>query len=376
MYDAVVVGGGSMGMASAYALLQHGMRRVLALEKDTVGNDRAASSDTTKAIRYEYAEQEMYSLMVGRSIELWRELETVTRTSLYVNCGVVCWGLGGRSFAKRSYATLKPLGFPIRELEPQELTTLYPQFSPADMSYATYNPEGGFLRASSCVTAFASEVRRLGGEIREGATVLGLEETGDRVRVRLEGGEQIEASRAVLAVGAWGATFFPRLGLQLPLTANKQQVVYVEGLSDEFSPSNFPVFLNLDHGFYGFPLDNLGRFKASIHKPGPLIDPNVPQLPDEESTDHIVALLRTYIPEAAKGRVTLARTCMYAMTPDEDFIIDRVPGCQNIVLAAGFSGHGFKFAPLIGKLLASLSLDEAPEFALEPFSLARFQGAK
>src|SRR5439155_14666315 len=144
--------------------------------------------------------------------------------------------------------------------------------------------------------------------------------------------------------------------LQLPLTANKQQVVYVEGLGDEFSPARFPVFLNLDHGFYGFPLDSLGRFKASIHKPGPLIDPNVPQTPDQAFTDYIVFLLRTYIPRAAQGQVTLARNCMYAMTPDEDFIIDHFPGYRNVVLAAGFSGHGFKFAPLIGRLLASLLL--------------------
>src|SRR4051812_23286397 len=134
IYDAIVVGGGVMGMASAYALLQRGLRRVLVLERDSVGNDRAASSDATKAIRYEYAEYEIYSLMVGRSITLWRELEEATGTDLYVNCGVVCWGRGEWSFAERSYATLKPLGIPIKELQPEELRRLYPQFNLADMS--------------------------------------------------------------------------------------------------------------------------------------------------------------------------------------------------------------------------------------------------
>lgn len=372
IYDAVIVGGGAMGMASAYALLERGLRYVLVLERESVGNDRAASSDTTKAIRYEYAEQVIYSHMVGRSIALWRDLEAATGAELYVNCGVVCWGRGDRSFAERSYATLKPLGLPIMEQSPEELSRLYPQFSLADMSYATYNSEGGFLRALACVSAFALEVRRLGGEIREASPVVGLDEAGDKVRLRLESGEVVEARRVVLAVGAWGATFFPRIGLQLPLMAHKQQVVYVEGLPDEFSPAKFPVFLDLDHGFYGFPLDSLGRFKASIHQPGPLINPDVLQSPDEEFTDHIVSLLQTYIPRAADGQVTLARNCMYAMTPDEDFVIDHLPGYKNVAIAAGFSGHGFKFAPLIGRLLGALMLGDEPEFSLETFSLARF----
>src|SRR5438105_15148647 len=113
VYDAVVVGGGAMGLGSAYALMRRGVRRVLVLEKHSVGHDRAASTDNSKAIRYEYAEQELYSRMVGHSIELWRELERATRADLYVNCGVACWGRGERSFAQRSYATLKPLGIPI-----------------------------------------------------------------------------------------------------------------------------------------------------------------------------------------------------------------------------------------------------------------------
>src|SRR4051812_842578 len=127
LYDAVVIGGGAMGTASAYALLLGGVRRVLVLEKHAVGHDRAASTDATKAIRYEYAEQVIYSRMVGRSIALWRELEAATGADLYVNCGVVCWGLGEQSFAQRSYETLKPLGIPIREMAPEELCRIYPQ---------------------------------------------------------------------------------------------------------------------------------------------------------------------------------------------------------------------------------------------------------
>lgn len=371
-YEAIIAGGGIMGLAAARALLERGVKKVAVLERYSVGHDRAASTDNTKAIRYEYSDSEMYSRMVGRSIELWRALEAATLADLYVNCGVVCWGRGEAEHARLSYKTVSKLGIPIREVSPEELCRLYPQFNRADISYATVNSAGGFLRASSCVAALASEVRRLGGEIREAAGVASLEQEGGRVLVRAESGEWLEASRVVLAVGAWGANFLPELGFTLPLTAHKQQVVYVSGLSHDFAPGRFPVYLNLNHDFYGFPLDGEGLLKAAIHFPGPFMDPDVPQPPDLPETERVVSLLDKYLPQAAKGRVALARVCMYDMTPDEDFIIDHLPGSANVVFATGFSGHGFKFGPLIGELAAALSLGEQPDFSLEPFALTRF----
>jgi monomeric sarcosine oxidase len=363
-----------MGLATAYAFLKRGLRRVLVLERHKVGHDRAASTDSTKAIRYEYAEQEIYSRMVGRSIELWRDLERATGADLYVDSGVVCWGRDERSWAARSYATLKPLGVPIEQLDPDELVRRYPQFAIADITYATYNPEGGFLRASACVLAFAEMVRKSGGEIREGAQVVGLSEREQGVDVLLASGVRVEAARVVLAAGAWGARLLPEMGVQVPVTAHRQQVVYIGGLGEEFAPGRFPVFLNLDHEFYGFPLDHQGLLKSSIHLAGPLIDPDTPQEPDPAFTEEMLSLLRRYIPGAAAGPVVLERMCMYAMTPDEDFIIDRLPGYRGVTLAAGFSGHGFKFAPLIGELSAALAMDEPPEFEPGGFSIARFGG--
>jgi monomeric sarcosine oxidase len=374
-YDVAVVGGGIMGFATAHSLLKRGVKRVVVLERYDIGHDRAASTDRTKAIRYEYAEDEMYSRMVGRSIELWRELQLVSGSELYVNCGVVCWGRGEMSHALLSYNTVSKLGVPIREVSPEELSRVYPQFDRADIEYATINPEGGFLRASTCVAAFADQIRRNGGTIREHAYVTGISEQGEGVAVCLDDGELVEASKAIFTVGAWGANVLPSLRLRLPLTANRQQVVYVGGLPESFAPGPFPVFLNLDHDFYGFPLDSEGLLKASIHLPGPVIDPNVPQSPDPNFTEHVQDLLRKYIPEAGRGPVVLERMCMYAMTPDEDFILDQFPGRANLYIGAGFSGHGFKFAPLIGEMLAALCLGEEPEFSLDPFAIARFGSA-
>ncbi len=374
VYDAVVVGGGVMGLSTAYSLLKREMRRVIVLERHAVGHDRAASTDNTKAIRYEYADGEQYSLMVGRAIEMWRAIEARTGADLYVNSGVVCWGKGAAPYTRSSYKTLTRLGVPIREVAPEELCALYPQFSVADISYATVNPEGGFLRASRCVAALAALVRELGGEIREGCHITGLRQSGSDVEVEIVGRESLAASQVVLAAGAWSASLLPSLGVTLPLTANKQQVMYISGLGANFKPGPFPVFLNLDHDFYGFPLDERDLFKVSVHYPGPVIDPNVPSPPDAEVDDYLLSLVQLYIPQAAEGQVSLSRVCMYAMTPDEDFILDRLPGYDNVTVAAGFSGHGFKFGPVIGELMAAIvaGTGEEAKFSLEPFALSRF----
>lgn len=371
-YEVAVAGGGVMGLSAAYALLKRGVRDVVVLEKHQVGHDRAASTDTTKAIRYEYGDSELYARMVGRSIEMWRTLESETGADLYVNSGVICWGRGDAPHPRASYLTLSRLGIPIREVSPEELCREYPQFDPADISYATIDPEGGFLRASNCVAALAQRVRELGGHIRESAGVTSLNTSDEGVALDLESGERVHAGHVVLAAGAWSSTLLPRLGLSLPLTANKQQVVYFSDLGPEFAPGRFPVFLNLDHDLYGFPLDANGMFKASLHIPGPVIDPDVPQPPDAEFEAEIVRLLERYIPGAARGKLAMSRVCMYAMTPDEDFYIDHMPGHANVVFGAGFSGHGFKFGILIGELLAALSLGEEPAFPLSVFSLDRF----
>ncbi|MEO8289275.1 MAG: N-methyl-L-tryptophan oxidase [Chloroflexota bacterium] len=371
-YDVAVVGGGIMGLSAAYALLRHGVRRVVVLERYRVAHDRAASTDTTKAIRYEYADAEIYSRMVGRSIEMWRDLEAATGAELYNNCGVVCWGRPDEQHVRQSYQTLSKMGLPIREVGPDELVRLYPQFARADITYATVNPEGGFLRASTCVRATEEMVLRLGGEIRDAAHVVGLDAHGDGVTVSLHNGDRVDANKVVLATGAWGAKLLPQLGLTLPLTANKQQVVYISGLGNEFAPGPFPVFLNLNHDFYGFPLDGAGLLKASIHYPGPVIDPDVVQTPSETFIDELVSYLEKYIPDTMGGDISFSRMCMYAMTPDEDFILDYLPGSRDVVVAAGFSGHGFKFGPVIGGLLAALALGEEPEFDMQRFAISRF----
>ena len=373
-HDIVIAGGGVMGLYTAYTLLRRGVRRLAVLERYTVGHDRAASVDTSRAVRYEYAANETYSRMVARVIPMWRELEALAGTDLYVPCGVACWGRAGDMHARQSFRTLTGMGIPIRQIGPADLVKMFPQFAVADIYYATYNPEGGFLRADECVQVLAKAVRDLGGEIIEGCQVVGVDESHGSVSVSDATGHEHKARKVVLAPGAWAARLLPKLGLAIPLTANRQQVLYIAGLGPEYEPGSFPVFLNLDHDFYGFPLDRNRMLKASIHRAGPVIDPDSAPAPDAGFDQAVLRLMRSYIPmAAAQGRLSHSRMCMYEMTPDEDFILDRLPGYENVVIAAGFSGHGFKFAPIIGEMVADMLTDREPEFPLSQFAISRFK---
>ncbi|HET9496502.1 MAG TPA: N-methyl-L-tryptophan oxidase [Chloroflexia bacterium] len=370
----VIAGGGVMGLYTAYTLLRRGVKHVTVLERYTVGHDRAASADTTRAVRYEYAANETYSRMVARAVPMWRELEALAGTELYVECGVACWGRAGDTHARQSFRTLTSMGIPIRQVGPTELVSMFPQFAVADIFYATYNPQGGMLRANECMAVLEKAVRDLGGQIVEECEVTALEESRGTVVVTDASGQKHSAGKVLVAPGAWGARLLPRLGLAIPLTANRQQVIYVAGLGPEFEPGRFPVFLNLDHDFYGFPLDRDGMLKASIHSPGPVMDPETAPKPDAAFDQAVLRLMRTYIPAAAAhGRLSHSRMCMYEMTPDEDFVIDRLPGYENVVVATGFSGHGFKFAPIVGEMLADLLQDREPEFPLARFAISRFK---
>jgi N-methyl-L-tryptophan oxidase len=370
----VIAGGGVMGLYTAYTLLRRGVKHVTVLERYAVGHDRAASTDTTRAVRYEYAANEDYSRMVARAVPMWRELEASAGTDLYVECGVACWGRAGDAHARQSFRTLTGMGIPIRQVGPTELVSMFPQFAVADIYYATYNPVGGFLRANECMAVLEKAVRNLGGEIVEGCEVISLEESNGSVVVSDASGGKHRAGKVLVAPGAWGARLLPRLGVAIPLTANRQQIIYMAGLGPEFEPGRFPLFLNLDHDFYGFPLDRDGMLKASIHSPGPVIDPDNAPKPDAAFDQAVLRLMRTYMPSAAaQGRLSHSRMCMYEMTPDEDFVIDRLPGYENVVVATGFSGHGFKFAPVLGETLADLLTGREPELRLDRFAISRFK---
>ncbi len=369
----LVVGGGVMGMAAGCALAGRGAS-VTVLERFTVGHEWASSHGLTRAIRHEYGLNALYTRMVARSLTLWEELARETGRRLYTETGVLTLGLEGDGETLAGYDVMRDEGLPVERLSPEECARRFPQFQSQDYTAITWNPRGGMLYASECLAALRDRLVARGGHLRENARVTRVEASSAGARVHLEGGETLEADRVVVTAGPWAPGLLSGMW-QAPVRATRQQVSYFAGADPAlFGQGQFPVFL-ASMEYYGFPLQGPGWLKVAAHITGETVDPENGYEPDDAVVEGVRAFLRRVIPAAATLELAQVDRCMYDVTPDEDFIIDRLPGADRIIVGSGFSGHGFKFGVLIGELLASLAHDKAPSFPLERFSLSRFDQA-
>jgi monomeric sarcosine oxidase len=365
----LVVGGGVMGLAAGCALAERGAH-VTVLERFAVAHAAGSSHGLSRAIRHEYGREAIYTEMVARSLPLWRALQEASGRTLYSETGILTLGQEDDDHTLTGLATMQSAGLPAERLTSAECALRFPQFVTEDYTAITHNPRGGMLHASECLFALADRLRALGGALREGAAVARVEAPAGGARVVLADGSVLTADRVVVAVGPWIHDVLPEL--RLPIRPTHQQVLYLGGLpAVRFGVGAFPVFLaGMD--FYGFPLAGDGWLKVATHTFGETQDPNAAQDIIAAEVERVRGWVRRAIPEAAEAPVVAMDTCMYDLAPDEDFILDRHPASPSIIIASGFSGHGFKFGPLIGALLAALALDTEPALPLDRFALARF----
>jgi monomeric sarcosine oxidase len=367
--SAIVVGGGVMGLGAACALAGRGVRVTL-LERHTVGHDWASSHGLSRAIRHEYGPNRIYTQMVARSLSTWTDLERETGRRLYTETGVLALGQEDDGQTLAGFEVMRGEGLPVERLSPVECAIRFPQFQPAEYTAITWNPTGGMLAASECLVALRERLVARGGTLREGARVTRVEQVGEVARVWLEGDETLAAERVVVTAGPWVHTVLPDFAA--PVRPTRQQVSYFAGADPAlFGVGTFPIFL-AEMQCYGFPMHGHGLLKIASHVTGATVDPDAGYEPDQEEIAYVRDFIRRVLPKAAGLEVTLVDRCMYDMTPDEDFILDTLPGAPRVIVGSGFSGHGFKFGPLIGEVLAAVALGEEPAFPLERFQLARF----
>ena len=365
----IVVGGGVMGLATGCALAARGVD-VTVLERHSVAHAWASSHGLSRAIRYEYGPAAHYTAMVERSLALWADLARESGRHLYTETGVLSLGQPDDGHTLPGLEVMRAAGLPVERLDVSECTRRYPQFRVEEYGAITANPRGGMLHVDECMRALAARLRARGGTLREGARVVRVEPGEASARIVLADGEALAADRVVVTAGPWVHDVLP--DLHLPIQPTRQQVCYFSGVDPaRFAVGRFPIFL-AGMREYGFPLQGPGWFKIGLHTFGAAADPNAGYPPDEEEVAQLRGFLRRVIPGAANGELALVDRCMYDVTPDEDFILDCHPGGRAVIIGSGFSGHGFKFGPLIGELLAALTLDQPHEFPLERFRLTRF----
>ncbi|MBY0524032.1 MAG: N-methyl-L-tryptophan oxidase [Gemmataceae bacterium] len=372
-YDVIVLGVGGMGAAAAFELARRG-RRVLGLEQFSLGHDRGSSHGQTRIIRKAYFEHPNYVPLLHRAYQRWYELEQLQGRHLFTECGVLSIGTPQCELIQGVQRSAREHGLHVESIAGSDLRRRYPAFQFGDEYVGALERDAGFLYVEDCVVAYAEEARRLGAELRPFSAVTSWQATPTGVVVRTEG-QEYAAQRLVITAGAWTSQVLGDLGL--PLTV-RRKVLHWFGTSDDrlFRRDVFPCYMVQRSGsfFYGFPVLDANGLKVARHDEGlsvadpSQLDRNVTSADEEECR----GFLRQHLP-AVGGSLRFARVCMYTMTPDEHFIIDVHPAHPQVAIAAGFSGHGFKFAAVVGEILADLSDKGHSELPIGMFSIGRFK---
>lgn len=368
-YDVAVVGLGAMGSLAALELASRGAR-VLGLDRFRPPHTLGSTHGRTRIIREAYFEEPLYVPIVQRAYELWRRLEQRSGARLLTVTGGLMLGAPESEVVAGARASALEHGLPCEELSAREVRERFPAYAVPDGHSAILEPRAGFLEAEAAVKAALALAAEAGAELRFDEPLLEL----DGPVLRTARGTY-EADRVVVAAGPWLPELVP--GLAGIFTVARQPLLWLEPREPAlFASGRFPVFVwewTPGWAFYGFP-DVGDGFKVAVHHHG---EPATPNAVDRElrgeDEDAIRDLVRRFFP-AANGQLLEAAICLYTNTPDENFVIDRLPGNERVVVASPCSGHGFKFAPAIGEVLADLATGERPRFDLTPFALGRFGG--
>jgi len=372
-YDAIVVGLGGMGSATAYHLASRG-QRVLGLERFGIPHSMGSSHGVTRIIRLAYYEHPAYVPLLQRAFDLWRSLQTDFGEQLLFVTGSIDAGPPGGAVFEGSLESCRLHGLSHEVLNSAQVSDRFPAYRLPSDTAALFQPDGGFLLPERCVVAHANAARALGADLHTGEPVRGWEARGDGVRVWTDTATYT-AERLVLTVGAWARELVGPLlqGLAEP----ERQVLIWLGIRrpELFTPARFPVFNVLvpEGRFYGFPEWSVPGFKfGKYHHLAEQVDPDsIDRVANAADEAALRIFAERYFPDAAGATLDM-QVCMFTNTPDEHFIVDVHPEYPQVSIAAGFSGHGFKFCSVIGEIMADLALDGATCHNIDLFRLRRF----
>jgi sarcosine oxidase len=366
-FDVVVIGLGAMGSAAAYRLARRG-KRVIGIDRFEPGHAFGSSHGATRIIRLGYFEHPSYVPLLRRAYALWRELEAACGQPLLRVTGIAEIGPPDGTLVTGTLAAARLHALPHTVLAASDLMRRLPFRVPADY-VGVLQPDGGVLSLEPAILAHLALARAAGAELRTRESVRTIAACAGGVRIRTDRGD-IEAGAAIVAAGPWMKKVLP--DLHAPLRVTRQVMAWFQPVDAVlFTPDRFPVFLlESPHGVhYGFPLDDIGVKIAKHHHGDEAVDPDTCD-PVVSSADE--AMIRSAVAEhlpAANGPLKSAQTCLYTMAPDGDFVIDFA---GPIVVASACSGHGFKFAPVVGEIVADLATTGATSYDISRFRLDRF----
>ena len=368
-YDVIVVGVGGMGSAATYHLAKRG-HDVLGLEQFGIPHEKGSSHGVTRIIRKAYSEDPAYVPLLDRAYELWQALEEEQGQQLLYQQGSIAAGLPDEENYNGAIEACEEHDLPYEILSSEELSSRYPGYQLPDEFKAVYQPDGGFLASDRCLIAHVQQTFKQGGEIHAHEKVLDWSVTSDGVRVKSED-DEYTADRLVISAGPWAQELVD--DLRGNATPERQVLGWFQPKEPaQFTPDSFPIFTATFDGnpYFGFPTFEVPGFKVGKHHhlEQDTTPDTMDRTPRPEDEEVLRDMVEEHFPHGAGPTMNLA-TCLYTNSPDEQFIIDTHPDYPEVVIAAGFSGHGYKFCSVVGEILADLAIDGKTE---HPTDLFRF----
>ncbi len=371
-YDAVVIGLGALGSAAACRLaMSPGGPRVLGLEQFELNHDKGASQDVSRITRVSYHRREYVELAVEAQAA-WAEIEQAAATKVITYTGGLDLGPPDAPEDIDDYGrAMTEAGITFEWLDDAQIARRWPVWRLPSGTRGIFQDRGGIADPERGNLAHQQLARDAGASLREHARVTAIRDHGGEYEVELEDGSTERAGSVVIATDAWTNDLTAPLGYEIPLSVTREQVTWYEATNPAaFDPDRFPIWIWLGQpSFYGFP---------TYRGPGPKIGEDIGGRkttartrtfePDLDCLDRTGAFMREYLPGAI-GQPAKTKTCLYTLTPDRDFVLDRLPEHPGVVVALG-AAHSYKFAALFGKELAALALD--PDRAPRADRLALF----
>ncbi|WP_112181101.1 MULTISPECIES: N-methyl-L-tryptophan oxidase [Paraliobacillus] len=372
-YDVIVIGAGSMGMAAGYYLSKSG-KKTLLLDLFNPPHNKGSHHGDTRIIRYAYGEGEEYVPLVLKAQELWNDLEKASGRKIFTQTGVLNVGKEESDFIQNTISSAKKYSLPLDILDATKVQNRWPGITLPNDFVGCFEPTSGILKSEEIIKAYRELAELNGATIISNSKVTEISVQDDRVTIKTDK-ETFYSKSLVVSAGAGSKDLLSMIDLDMPLTPVRKTFAWFNVDETNYNHSKFPAFgfVTPLGTYYGFPsIDKMG-LKLGRHDGGDQINPDKTMVEFggiTEDIEDLTQFLNQYLPITQE--LKYGKTCMYTLTPDDKFIIDLHPKHSNVAIAAGFSGHGFKFSSAVGQVLSDLIISGKNEIDISHFSIKRF----
>lgn len=372
-YDAIVIGLGALGSGAAYWLAKRGAK-VLGLEQFELGHERGSSHDWSRIIRLSYFSPP-YVRLAKEAYAAWEALERDSGERVVYKTGGLDIGPRDGKIPLANYAdSMSACDVPFERLDAAEIRRRWPVWRVDDDVHGLFQPDSGIVAADHATAVLRATAAKFGATLAGNSPVTGVESADGEIVVEA-GGERYRARSLVIAAASWTPRLLGHFGRRIPMEVTKEQVIYFRPADvAPFALGRFPIWIWMDDpSFYGFPEFGMnGTVKITQDAGGKPVDPDMRGFEeDSDITRRVSGFIERYLPSAV-GPIARLKTCLYALTPDRDFILDRLPEHSNVSVAVG-GGHGFKFASVIGRILSEFAFESGEGRVADALDLAPFE---